>query len=239
MSIPCFPMGGAGSAPAPAGRARGAVPPRRLARDAAERLLAPAAGRGARTAPARTRCTALAASPTSSAWRPCPLWRASAVAIGVYRRARARVRASRSRAVLARRAPGGVRTPAPGAGREPYMRARVGRFSYQLDLCRHRVVVAPTGHGELTYRHAEALAAGAVLVCQDLSHAETMFPFADRANVLYLPSRSLRSAGRWSPRLCGMMACVGGSERGAAGICAWAGAGASIWLAWRHQFAMR
>jgi hypothetical protein len=67
----------------------------------------------------------------------------------------------------------------------PYMRAGVSRALYQLDLCRHQVVVAPTGHGELTYRHAEALAAGAALVCQDLGHAEIMFPFEDRGNVLY------------------------------------------------------
>jgi Glycosyl transferases group 1 len=67
----------------------------------------------------------------------------------------------------------------------PYLRAATSRVSYQLDLTRHRVAVAPCGHGELTYRHAEALAAGAALVCQDLSHAETMFPFADRANVFY------------------------------------------------------
>ena len=77
------------------------------------------------------------------------------------------------------------RTNAPGGS----------RISYQLDLCRHRVVVAAGGHGELTYRHAEALAAGAILVCQDLSHAETMFPFEDRGNVLVLPPRSLRLAG--------------------------------------------
>jgi hypothetical protein len=68
---------------------------------------------------------------------------------------------------------------------QPYMRPATSRISYQLDLCRHRVAVAPCGHGELTYRHAEALAAGATLVCQDLSHAETMFPFADRTNVVY------------------------------------------------------
>jgi hypothetical protein len=68
---------------------------------------------------------------------------------------------------------------------QPYMRPATSRISYQLDLCRHRVAIAPCGHGELTYRHAEALAAGAALICQDLSHAETMFPFEDRANVLY------------------------------------------------------
>ena len=68
---------------------------------------------------------------------------------------------------------------------QPHMRPGTSRISYQLDLCRHRVAVAPCGHGELTYRHAEALAAGATLICQDLSHAETMFPFEDRGNVLY------------------------------------------------------
>jgi hypothetical protein len=66
-----------------------------------------------------------------------------------------------------------------------YMRPPVSRPAFQLELRRHRVVVAVTGHGELTYRHLEALAAGAVLVCQDLRHAETMFPFADGENVLF------------------------------------------------------
>ncbi len=67
----------------------------------------------------------------------------------------------------------------------PFMRPPVGRLAFQLELRRHRVVFAPTGHGELTYRHMEALAAGAALVCQDLSHAETMFPFEERRNVLF------------------------------------------------------
>jgi len=68
---------------------------------------------------------------------------------------------------------------------QPYMRAPVNRLSFQRELRRHRVVFAPTGHGELTYRHMEGLAAGAALVCQDLGHAETMFPFEDRGNVLF------------------------------------------------------
>jgi hypothetical protein len=71
------------------------------------------------------------------------------------------------------------------AAAQPYMRAPVSRAAFKLELRRHRVVVAVTGHGELTYRHMEALAAGAVLVCQDLSHAETMFPFEDGENVLF------------------------------------------------------
>jgi hypothetical protein len=59
------------------------------------------------------------------------------------------------------------------------------------------VAVAPTGYGELTYPHGEALMTGAALVCQDLSHVEMMFPFADRENVAFCrPDLSdLRSAG--------------------------------------------
>jgi hypothetical protein len=67
----------------------------------------------------------------------------------------------------------------------PYLRAPMSRAAFQLELRRHRVVVAVAGHGELTYRHMEALAAGAVLVCQDLRHAQTMFPFEDGENVLF------------------------------------------------------
>ncbi len=67
----------------------------------------------------------------------------------------------------------------------PYTRVPVSRAAFQLELRRHRVVVALAGHGELTYRHMEALAAGAVLVCQDLSHTETMFPFEGGENVLF------------------------------------------------------
>ncbi|HEY7951626.1 MAG TPA: glycosyltransferase [Solirubrobacteraceae bacterium] len=68
---------------------------------------------------------------------------------------------------------------------QQYMTAPVNRLAFQLELRRHRIVFAPTGHGELTYRHMEALAAGALLVCQDLRHAEIMFPFENRRNVLF------------------------------------------------------
>jgi hypothetical protein len=47
------------------------------------------------------------------------------------------------------------------------------------------LAVAPTGHGELTYRHGEALMRGAALVCQDLGHVEMMFLFRDRENVAF------------------------------------------------------
>jgi hypothetical protein len=37
-------------------------------------------------------------------------------------------------------------------------------------------VLARTGYGELTFRHAEAWLSGRVLVCANTSHAQTMFP---------------------------------------------------------------
>jgi hypothetical protein len=71
-------------------------------------------------------------------------------------------------------------TSANAFAREPVSRRRFLR-----DLRLHQVAVAPTGYGELTYRHGEALMTGAALVCQDLRHVETMFPFRDRENVVF------------------------------------------------------
>ena len=68
---------------------------------------------------------------------------------------------------------------------EPYLTASVGRLRYQLDLARHQVSVAPTGYGELTYRHAEAWRAGAALVCQDVSHVEMLLPMTHHGNVAF------------------------------------------------------
>ena len=68
---------------------------------------------------------------------------------------------------------------------EPYACDPLGRLRFLLDLCRHKVGVAPTGFGEITNRHREVLACGAALVCQDLSHVEIMFPFRDRENVVF------------------------------------------------------
>jgi hypothetical protein len=71
------------------------------------------------------------------------------------------------------------------ASAKPFAREPVSRLRYLLELRLHQVAVAPTGYGELTYRHGEALMTGAALVCQDLSHVEMMFPFADRENVAF------------------------------------------------------
>jgi Glycosyl transferases group 1 len=68
---------------------------------------------------------------------------------------------------------------------QPYLRPPVGRLRYEIDLRRHQVVVAPTGYGELTYRHAEAWRAGAALVCQDLSHIEMQLPVRDQHNAVF------------------------------------------------------
>jgi hypothetical protein len=67
----------------------------------------------------------------------------------------------------------------------PYFRAPIGRRRFLLDLRRHRVAVAPAGHGELTYRHGEVLLSGTALVCQDLSHVDMMFPLEDRVNAAF------------------------------------------------------
>lgn len=67
----------------------------------------------------------------------------------------------------------------------PYLRPRLGRVRYIGEMCRHRVVVAPTGYGELGQRHGWGLRTGAALVCQDLNHVELMFPFRDRENVAF------------------------------------------------------
>jgi hypothetical protein len=77
----------------------------------------------------------------------------------------------------------------------PYLRSRVGRLRYELDLRRHEVVVAPAGYGELTYRHAEAWRSGAALVCQNLSHVEMQLPIRDHHNAVFCRPdlRDLRS----------------------------------------------
>lgn len=66
-----------------------------------------------------------------------------------------------------------------------FRRPGLSRLSYVADLSRHKIAVAPTGYGELTFRHGEALHSGAALVCQSLAHVDTLFPFDDGRNVLF------------------------------------------------------
>jgi hypothetical protein len=71
------------------------------------------------------------------------------------------------------------------AAAEPYRVDRLGRVRYWRELPLHRVVVAPAGYGELTFRHAEAWRTSAALVCQDLSHVEMMLPIVDGENAVF------------------------------------------------------
>ena len=60
------------------------------------------------------------------------------------------------------------------------------RFRFATELVRHTAILAVCGYGELTFRHGEALRAGRALVSQSISHAETMFPFEDNFNVVFV-----------------------------------------------------
>jgi hypothetical protein len=59
------------------------------------------------------------------------------------------------------------------------------RFSYQLGMSDCKAVLSVTGYGELCFRMAEAWANRRVLVCQDISHVRTLFPFQPGMNVVY------------------------------------------------------
>jgi hypothetical protein len=61
----------------------------------------------------------------------------------------------------------------------------VNRVSYQLSMSDCKAVLSITGYGELCFRMAEAWANRRVLVCQDLSHVRTLFPFERGRNVVY------------------------------------------------------
>lgn len=65
---------------------------------------------------------------------------------------------------------------------------RVGRIAFKRNMRGHRVILAPTGYGEITYRHAEAWQMKRTLVCQDLSHVDILYPLEDGANVVYCRS---------------------------------------------------
>ena len=79
----------------------------------------------------------------------------------------------------------GVGEAVSEAALTPQLRRRENRLRFLTDMHRHKIVVAPTGIGELTFRHAEAWRTGAALVSQDLNHVETMFPLREGENVVY------------------------------------------------------
>lgn len=72
--------------------------------------------------------------------------------------------------------------------REHLAKRTVSLTTIHWKAWRHRMIFAPTGYGELTFRHGEALRAGRTLICQDLSHVDTLFPFENGRNVIYCKS---------------------------------------------------
>jgi hypothetical protein len=86
---------------------------------------------------------------------------------------------------------------------------------------RHHVALAPTGYGELTFRHAEAWIAGVAVISQNLDHAETMFPFRDGENVIYC-----------RPDLDDMLAKLAEAQRDRSGTRRIADNGRKTWASW-------
>jgi hypothetical protein len=72
-----------------------------------------------------------------------------------------------------------------GLSTENLLTMPLNRFRYQKVMADCKAVLSITGYGELCFRHAEAWANRRVLVCQDLSHVQTLFPFEAGRNVVY------------------------------------------------------
>ena len=68
-----------------------------------------------------------------------------------------------------------------GDGRIPktywLSRRKIGFFRHFAGLCGSKVALAPAGYAPWTYRHFEAIYAGCIVVCNDLSHYEFLVPF--------------------------------------------------------------
>lgn len=71
------------------------------------------------------------------------------------------------------------------AAAEGFLTPRLGRLRYRASMARAKTVLSIAGHGEICFRMAEAWSARRVLVCQDLSHARTLFPFENGRNVVF------------------------------------------------------
>jgi hypothetical protein len=61
----------------------------------------------------------------------------------------------------------------------------LNRFRYNLSMADCKAVLSITGYGEICFRMSEAWANRRVLVCQDISHVQTLFPFQAGRNVIY------------------------------------------------------
>src|SRR5262249_5227558 len=68
---------------------------------------------------------------------------------------------------------------------EGLMARPLDRFRYLASMSDCKSVVSIVGHGEMCYRMAEAWSNRRILVCQDISHVRTLFPFKPGCNVVY------------------------------------------------------
>jgi hypothetical protein len=68
---------------------------------------------------------------------------------------------------------------------EDLLTPRLNRYQHMLMMRDCKAVLSIVGYGELGFQMAEAWASRRVLVCQDLSHVRTLFPFAPGRNVVY------------------------------------------------------
>ncbi len=66
-----------------------------------------------------------------------------------------------------------------------YSKTRMNRNTFKRSLLNHKIILAPTGFGELTYRHAEGWKSNRTVLCQDLSHVNTMYPLKNMQNVCF------------------------------------------------------
>jgi hypothetical protein len=69
--------------------------------------------------------------------------------------------------------------------RESLAFAPRNRLRYLMGMRNCRAVLSVTGYGEVCFRMAEAWAMNRVLVCQDLSHVETLLPLQAGENVVF------------------------------------------------------
>lgn len=56
---------------------------------------------------------------------------------------------------------------------------------FMFNMLKHKVVISPTGYGELTFRTAEAWDLARAVIMQDISNVDTMYKFEDMNNVIF------------------------------------------------------
>lgn len=65
---------------------------------------------------------------------------------------------------------------------------RLNRNSFKRTLFNHKIILTPTGFGELTFRHGEGWNSKRVVLSQNLSHINMMYPCVDNENVVFCKS---------------------------------------------------